>query len=289
MPDLSLIADPEALDNRYTGKIVVYVEGDEDEAILSRIMGPDVADRIEFKLPLLKGNGHGVVIRRVLDERPSNARVFGLVDGEAAAAFGYLDHLLNCNEPIFVVPEPTLAGIIFLGEHEIENLLLRHCNLIDYLSSHASINGLKHISQDAIATDLTSISRRFMLAAYLKYASACLSASDPSVSPLNVDGFRGDGKVLHLVGDARRKFGARDRDLIRRLLAIAKQIRAKVRPGITLIEERVRLADGKGLKIRTFSTFQMRPEHEGHLLERVRTSAFAGTFRTALLTEVKGT
>jgi hypothetical protein len=123
MPSLRSIGDSVELDNRYIDKCVVYVEGDDDEGLWKFIIGLDVGDRIEFKVPLSMGSGYEVVHDRVRKERPGNPKIYGLLDGEAAASFGQIGRLINAadSEIIFELDSPELEGILFLVEHEVEN------------------------------------------------------------------------------------------------------------------------------------------------------------------------
>ena len=56
MPELSVFVDVEEMDNRYIGKCVVYVEGRDDRNVWERIVGSELADRLEFKVPLAEGS-----------------------------------------------------------------------------------------------------------------------------------------------------------------------------------------------------------------------------------------
>ena len=55
MPEISTFGDVEELDNRYIDKSVVYVEGEDDQKVWERIIGSDVADKLEFKVPSQAG------------------------------------------------------------------------------------------------------------------------------------------------------------------------------------------------------------------------------------------
>jgi hypothetical protein len=86
MRKLSAILDREELDNLYADKAIVYVEGESDQAVFTVLSGPDIGDRLEFKMPKAGGSGYHAVRDRVADERGrGNAKIHGLLDGEASA------------------------------------------------------------------------------------------------------------------------------------------------------------------------------------------------------------
>lgn len=139
MPSLRTMPDVEELDNRYIDKCIIYVEGESDLTVWERIVGPNVADRVEFKVPQAVGSGYTLVCQRVARERQTNPRIFGLVDGEIAAVHDKIDKLIASVEPIFVLDDPALDGILFLAEHEAENVLLRYSELPNYVLNDFSL------------------------------------------------------------------------------------------------------------------------------------------------------
>jgi|GEM_PF-7069651 len=86
MPRLDTLPDAIAAENLYHNLVIVYVEGDSDVQILSRLFPDFVGQQIEFKTPATgvaaedaPGGGCEAVIKRVIWERPA-VPVWGLVD-----------------------------------------------------------------------------------------------------------------------------------------------------------------------------------------------------------------
>src|SRR5579859_7381130 len=129
MPRLSEIGDTNAVDDRYAAKVIIYVEADDDETIFYALSGPGIREYIEFKPPSALGRGAGSVAHEVRSRCSGNSKIFGLIDGEMAAASGAVDQLIQCDSLLFILSGEESDGLIFLGHHEIENLLLKHGDL----------------------------------------------------------------------------------------------------------------------------------------------------------------
>src|SRR5438067_1915224 len=119
MPKLGSIKDPVELDNLYTDKVIVYVEGAEDFAFFNDLVGRDMADRLEFKVPEEKGSGYHVVKSRVATERASNPKIHGLLDGETAVALNRFADFLASDGVLFTLTGAEHEGLLFLSEHEL--------------------------------------------------------------------------------------------------------------------------------------------------------------------------
>lgn len=166
MPSLSALTDTTALKHRYVRKVFVYVEADSDVHLFQTIMGPGFNEFIEFHTPSEKGKGCGPAKAYVAKYRKDNPRIFALLDGEAAVpeADGF-EHFVKSDATIFtmVVPE----GILYLADHEAENVLLRQTDLIAYIADQTTLADMgKHKTQD-IALKVSSIVERQFAAAFV--------------------------------------------------------------------------------------------------------------------------
>ena len=299
MPSLRSIGDSAELDNRYIDKCVVYVEGDDDEGLWRFIVGVDVGDRIEFKVPLTLGSGHEVVYDRVRIERPRNPKIYGLLDGEAAASFGQVGRLINATdaEIVFELDTPELEGILFLVDHEIENVILRHSNLTGYIQNHVTkIKSLGSRNVTEIDDQLLSLARRFFIAALFKYASAHLKATGAGCGVLNVDRFRAPGSVLAVVRAMKQLVQAEGAvnpsAFMREVFAIARLLRSRVQTETMSAQKKgehiFRLAEGKGFQACVHRNFKLQHTCDAHLAERLKTSPYAAKFKEAILAATVG-
>lgn len=138
MTDLFEKPDEEAADNAYLGKIIFYVEGEEDKYLLETFAFSQLARDVEVKEPPSKGGGCNYVIDRVQDERQTNRRVFGIVDGEFLLVLNQeLLFLTHANrQQCIQLNYPEYEGIFFLPCWEVENLFLAPDALIEELKFH---------------------------------------------------------------------------------------------------------------------------------------------------------
>ncbi len=290
MPSLRTLGDAEELDNLYIDKCVIYVEGEHDQKIWERVVGPDVADRIEFKVPQISGSGYELVCRRVASERPKNEKIFGLIDGEVASAYAQVESLILCSDPIFVLNDAALDGILFIAEHEVENLLLRFSGVSSFILNDVRIAGAGTRDINVIEKELGDLARRFFVAALCKYASAHLRARGSTAGILNVDRFRSRTESTRdIVKSIKTRLAeegpAHVTDLMREIRSIMKVFRAHVRGQTFEFRQTqiLRLAEGKGLLIAVRQRWGMSANSEGHLLDHVSRSPYASEFRDSLL------
>ena len=121
MPKLSEIGNSDAVDSAYASRAVVYVEAYADSEVFARMVGMAYAHRVDFKAPRAHGGGCQAVRIQVRQEREKgNYRVFGLIDGESAPAFGCLDDLIVAKGAIF--PLSSNDGVFCLATHELEKI-----------------------------------------------------------------------------------------------------------------------------------------------------------------------
>ena len=162
MPDISTFGDVEELDNRYIDKSVVYVEGEDDQKVWEHIVGSDVADKLEFKVPLQAGAGYKAVLKRVREERLQNPNVHGLLDGEVAAEYGAVEQLINCTKTIFTLDCKEFEGIIFMSFHELENVLVCHSSIVAFAVNNVRLRELGQVNEVDAECQLITIARRVL-------------------------------------------------------------------------------------------------------------------------------
>ena len=291
MPELSVFGDVEEMDNRYIGKCVVYVEGKDDRNVWERIAGSDLADRLEFKVPLAEGTGSETVLNRVSAERPSNSNIFGLVDGEVAARFGEVATLIDCSDVLFELRAPGCDGILFLSSHELENILVGHSSLAAFVERNVELRKLGARKREEVEKHILMQAKRFYVAALIKYAWAHMYFRGLANGIGSVDHFRSDDGVTKEIRNAKktivREFSDDGREFRRQLVQIGRWAKARMdvvkRDGGSADAEIVRLADGKGLLIKLRRHWRFTTANEGLLVERVYLSNFAARFREQLV------
>jgi hypothetical protein len=172
VPSLLSIGDPQTLRNRYSGRTIFLVEGPGDKNVFQRLLGPGYEADIEFQVAPAGGGEGGckAVMERVPEQRGTNPRVFGLLDGEAAASFAAAEALLTTDEILFQLG--AHPGFIFLGAHELENIYFGHADVCATLADQATAAKLHMHPAHAIASTLESVKMRFTRASVYKYTSA---------------------------------------------------------------------------------------------------------------------
>ena len=294
MPKFSRIGNSDAVDSVYTARAVVYVEADVDSTFFARIVGMNHAQEVVFKAPRAEGGGYRAVCAQVQLERVNgNHRVFGLIDGEAAAALGSLWELIAATSTIF--PLRGHDGVFCLREHELENLLLLHSDICGFLVNDVPLAHLSTRDRAEIAQTLKRLSRRFFAAAILKYAALHLRHHghpyplvvvgrfhDKTTSPKSI---RTD---LH---DEIISSGL-DWDTFRdQVLAIARALRTRFHEEHLSQEARsrqlLRLSDGKCVMTRIKYDYRASQGIEGQLVDRLVSSDYADLFRGEILTAVR--
>ncbi len=175
MPSLSALKDTTALRHRYVRKVVVYVESDSDVNLFRTIVGPGFNEYIQFETPPEKGNGCGPAKAYVDKYRKNNPQIYALLDGEAAVPeTNGLEQLVKSDATIFALSEPE--GILYLADHEAENILLRQTDIVTYIADQATLADLNKKKPEEIAEKVSSIVERQFDGALCKYASYRLHA-----------------------------------------------------------------------------------------------------------------
>lgn len=291
MPSLASFRDVDELDNRYIGKCVIYVEGEDDQKVWERIMGGECSDRLEFKVPYSGGAGSDSVLNRVDTERKNNSKIFGLVDGEVAARFGETRRLIACREVLFELDVNGCDGVLFLGSHELENVLVGESDLANFVKNNVSLSQLGSKKEAVIQSSIRREAIRFFVAALIKYAWVELHYRGLASSIGDLGHFRSDRRLAEEIKRARRRiekeFTDKGKLLRQEVIRIGRQAKRerdrKKKDGGSATGELVRLADGKALLARLGKRWKFLPANHGLLVDRVCSTTFGTRFRKELL------
>lgn len=175
MPDLSLLRDTTALRHRYVRKVIVYVESDSDVNLFRTIVGPGYNEHIQFETPPEKGKGCGPAKACAEKYRKDNPQIYALLDGEAAVpeADGF-EQFVKSDAAIFSLGKPD--GVLYLADHEAENILLRQTDIVTYIVDQTTLAELGKKKPEEVNEKLSLIVERQFLGALCKYASYLLHA-----------------------------------------------------------------------------------------------------------------
>ncbi|MFA5969165.1 MAG: hypothetical protein WC816_07990 [Sphingomonas sp.] len=292
MRDIMAMGDASELLNQFSAKYILYVEGPGDRTAYRQIVGASFLVDHDFQLPPA-GTGANAVRNRVREERISSNRVFGFLDGEAAAAMGAAHKLVQCDDLLFTVEDPDLSGLIFIAAHEIENLILSYCDVAPTIASHKPLAKMADGEADLIRKRLETLTGRFLTAAMFKYASLHLQHKGQCVHVANTRIFADDSLNLKQVLAGMKivitqQLGLDWPVFVAELFTITRAMRDKVaavpQPALGKERRHLRLADGKQLlqKLRG----QAGKEVEGHLLGVLARSSFAGDLCDAIRSEI---
>tara|TARA_R110000796_G_scaffold250870_1_gene381071 strand:+ start:10517 stop:11401 length:885 start_codon:yes stop_codon:yes gene_type:complete len=288
MGNFANIKDGDELDNKYSGKVIVYVESESDIKLFDKIIGPGFAERLEFKVPPTGGTGCEPAKKRVLLERPKNDRVYALLDGEVgvSSSDGF-ERLLSCSSTIFTSGDAELDGIIFLAEHEAENILLRRADICAFIASDDSLVKLGRKQEAEIRLVMETTIDHYFKFAVCKYASARLHFSK------QMDGILDSGLFWQEVSRSKllKKIKAKVSDQNcnwQRFLMELRALQAQIEKYFEEMDdeqreaERLRLADGKSAMKKLRVVYKVSPGVEGHLLNEVVKDDYARQFRQEL-------
>lgn len=175
MPDLSSLRDSTALRHRYVRKVIVYVESDSDANLFRTIVGPGYNEYIQFEIPPEKGRGCGPARAYVDKYRKDNPQIYALLDGEAAVPeVDGFERFVKSDSAIFSLHMPE--GILYLADHEAENILLRYTNIVAVIVDQTTLADLGKHKQEEVTASVSAIIERQYLGALCKYASYLLHA-----------------------------------------------------------------------------------------------------------------
>jgi hypothetical protein len=175
MPSLNQIGDTTALKHAYIRKVIVYVESQSDVNLFRTIVGTGFQEYIDFEVPPEKGTGCGPAKAAVEKYRPANPQVFALLDGEAAVneEDGFA-RFVGTDAAIFSLPKS--GGVLYLSDHEAENILFRQSNIVAYIADQARLEELGMRDPVEILSTISAIVDRQFEGALCKYASYLLKA-----------------------------------------------------------------------------------------------------------------
>lgn len=290
MKPLAETGDNHALALRFLDRFIFLVEGPGDLAGFRRIAGPGMLADFEFKLPLEKEGGCTAVHKRVRQERDENGntKVFGLLDGEAAAGLGAVGELLRCDEPMFETSRADHAGLIFLSGHEFENLFFAYGDVCDVLAAHCRLSrsddGSEHLSDR-----LEDLTRRFFGAAMFKYTALDAAVGTCGAKILNTWFFGSERTTTDILRKARSEVLRLKGDwptFLKQLFVVTRTLRQHVaglpKDPTKRRERMLRLADGKALLSHLRSVVGAGQEVEGHLIRELLKTSYPEIFQAEL-------
>lgn len=293
MPTFSEIGNADAVDSAYAARTVVYVEAGVDSEVFARMVGPAYARKVDFKAPRAYGGGCQAVCVQVREERgKGNYRVFGLIDGDSASSLGCLDDLIAATGAIF--PLSSNDGVFCLATHELENLLLLHGGICEFIVNDVKLSKLSTRERTEVEKTLRGFARRFFSAAILKYAAMHLGNSGKKYPTVDVGRFQQNKTSIKSIrADLRGDIVDSGLDwyvFVRQVVATITALRMRFRDENMPKQARsfhvIRLADGKGLMNRMKQHYRTSRGIDGHLVGRLVSSKYASQFREEILTAV---
>ena len=297
MPSLAAYRDNDELDNAIADKTIVYVEGPDDVAFFTNLVGPDIRDRLEFKTPEA-GTGYQEVKKRVAELRPANTKVHGLLDGEAAVALGQIGAFIDCGSELFVVDDALLGGLVFLAENEIENLLLCHTDLSQFIVNDVGKAELGTRKEADVHAVIGTLALRYVLLSVIKFTMIGFHSEDTPCKGFRKIGGQfisknATGVATLMRQDVQPAIGAQVawKDFLIAMHAVVKMIASRHEAwGLSNEAKRrdaLRIADGKLLLGHLKSHFKGHAKWDGHLHDQLVRSDYSDRFRKALLLGTK--
>lgn len=292
MRRLGTVLDTDELLNLSAARAVVYVEGQSDEAFFTVLAGPDIMEKVEFKVPPA-GGGYINVRDRVREERDrGNERVHGLLDGEASAALGYVERFIDSRTILFDSGNRTVDGLLFVSESELENIVLCHAGVAEFLTHNVGFANVGKANLQDYVDELRALSRRFYVLAIMRYVAAEIHNGGTSCKQVErlAGRFQTTDGVLGILFHMKAELigeGITWSTFIARVLELMRRARvAFVDDGTSPSPKDrhvLRLADGKALLKRVRTLYNGTAAWEGLLTERLRTAPYSGEFRETLL------
>ncbi len=292
MAGLGQYADSDALEHKYLGKFIFYVEGQTDAGFFRHCVATGNDEHLEFKsLPEITGSS--AAIARAREERNSNnPLVFALVDGEMAVERpGGFQRFLECDETVFQLDEEGYEGVVFLAQHEMENIVLQHADLCAHILDDVSFATLGSRDRATVESTIAMVLERQFNGALCKYAMVHLVHRNRT------------GKVLAKVywGDE-----TIDEDHLRERVTAAKfvwdeftaersvvhsavQQRLDGLPDITRTYHRNRIVDGKTALAYLEHTFGIAKNWHGHLIKQMSDTPYFTRLRDEILQIARAT
>ena len=290
MRRLGSVLDTDELLNLSAARAIVYVEGQSDEAFFTVLAGPDIMEKLEFKVPSA-GGGYINVRDRVREERDrGNDRVHGLLDGESSAALGYVERFIDSRAILFDSGNRPVDGLMFLSESELENIVLCHAGVAEFLTHHVGFAGVGKADLQGYVDEIRELARRFYVLAIMRYVAAEFHNGGTSCKQVDrlAGRFQTKDGVLGIIFHMKAELigeGIAWPAFLNRVLSLMRRARAGFEDDGSLPSPKdrnvLRLADGKEMLKRIRSTYNGSVAWEG--TERLRTAPYSGEFRETLL------
>jgi hypothetical protein len=285
MPALSSIGDSTALTLKYKRKVTIYVESESDVNLFRTIVGPGYDEFLEFDKPPEKGTGCGPARAYVEKYRPTNSQIYALLDGEAATPEqNGFDGLVNASSSIFSLNPST--GIMFLADHEAENILLRQSDIVASIVDQVTLANLGHRKSEEVEQGLNNIVERQLAGALCKYTSYRLHSAKKMTGVLaatHLDDLDPPGTLKVLQERVQSKqcdwttFAAE----LSQVEGFVQKHLDKLTPAEKTDAKR-RLADGKMAMIVVQKIYKIAETWQGALAKKVALSEYAKKFRADL-------
>lgn len=285
MPDLSSLRDTTALRHRYVQQVIVYVESDSDANLFRTIVGPGYNEHIKFETPPEKGTGCGPAKAWVEKYRKDNSQIYALLDGEAAVTEDNgFEQFVKSDAAIFSLSK--LDGVLYLADHEAENILLRQTNIVTYIVDQTTLAELGKKKPEEVNEKVSSIVERQFRGALCKYASYLLHADGKITGVLSGTHANDASDVeINKLLEERVLEGSCD---WRTFEAELNKVREHVVLHMETMDEngktttRWRLADGKIALTQVRHTYGIKATWEVPLAKEVAHSEYARRFREDL-------
>lgn len=293
MPRLGEFIDNDDLDNAVADKTIIYVEGPDDLSFFYALTGPNVRDRLEFKVPE-SGTGYHQVKDRVKELRSSdNKKVHGLLDGEAAVALGQTASFIESCEPLFQTNDESFDGLVFLSEYELENLLLRHTHIANFIVNDVVVADLGTRDQGKIQTEFDTLTLRYFLFSLIKFAMIEFHSDTRPCKGVGKIGGEfltqqvGAAKLMRANVKAAIEPQMDWQEFLEEMHRLMRLIRAnhaqKALGKDQKREDALRIADGKLLFKHIKNRYNGTAKWDGHLHNELVQSPYCDRFRDALL------
>jgi hypothetical protein len=125
MASFKALEQNETIDNAYSGKVIIYLESEEDLQIIKERWFFDERAELEFKsVDTGEGGGCIQVIQKVENERKKGITAFGIVDRDILMKQGLWNLWWEVDDQQFEQAKPFGEYIIVLQRWELENYLL---------------------------------------------------------------------------------------------------------------------------------------------------------------------
>lgn len=200
MPSFNEFIDSQAVANRFSDQVVVYVEGESDVEILTRIFRHKIG-LVEFRPPVDGAGGGGceAVRSRVLVERKKNEKIFGIIDGDIYFRYRAWAKFYETEKTEETKEEYSADGIIVLERWELENYVCEPKAVFRLIQNWCSFSG----SYESALEKLLSICRMLLplsaASAHFHDHGIALEVDQRFCNETNVEGI--ERKVSKFVAD----------------------------------------------------------------------------------------